>query len=267
MSSPVALFIPQPSLLSEKKAVSFQRLKLCLFGVVLICLSACDEKKPAPEVSVPSAAPSVAPPVPCGDGKSEDPSVSEFKPAQVAFREKKYERARGLLSELAEAHPHSASVRVWQGDAVLFDPEVPLVEAADQSLVYYDQASKLVDEGCGLAEYERYYWYMGYGYAYLRKKDGKAALQKLKLAEKEFQDSAGIYYNIARAYCREDDVAQCANYFAKTLETAKAQKRPSFLRTHYSLASWISRSRTQSEFVKLRREKRYRDLLAQYQAG
>ena len=146
----------------------------------------------------------------------------------------------------------------------MFDSKTPLSEAADESLVFYKQALKLHEDGCGLPDYERYYLRMGFGYAYLRKKDGKQALAHLKAAEKEFKNSSGLFYNIARAYCREDNVDQCVAYFEKTLVNAKALKKPDFLRSHYSLASWVSRSRTQSEFVKLRRDKRYRELLAKY---
>lgn len=229
-----------------------------LLGAVLVGCK--EEPAPAPLASAPSAAPVG----PCADGKSDDPPNSEFKPAQNAFRDKEYVKAKELLAELAKRYPHSASVRVWQGDAALFDSKTPLTDASDQSLVFYKQALKLHDQGCGLPEYERYYLRMGFGYAYLRNKDGKNALVHLKAAEKEFTDSSGLFYNIARAYCREDDVDQCVTYFEKTLINAKALKKPDFLRSHYSLASWVSRSRTQSEFVKLRRDKRYRDLLAKY---
>lgn len=230
-------------------------------ALLALVLAGC-EKDPAPAPVEP--APSAAPTGPCADGKSDDPPNSEFKPAQNAFRDKDYPKAKQLLEALAKKHDHSASVRVWQGDAALFDSKTPLAEAADESLVFYKQALKLHEQGCGLPEYERYYLRMGFGYAYLRKKDGKNALLHLKAAEKEFNNSSGLFYNIARAYCREDHVDECVAYFEKTLVNAKALKKPDFLRSHYSLASWVSRSRTQSEFVKLRRDKRYQQLLAKY---
>ncbi len=243
-----------------RTARAYARAALVLL-VAVPALVACKEDPPPPPAK---PAPSAAPSGPCADGKSEDPTTSQFKPAQNAFHEKEYARAKELLTALAKRYPNSASVRVWQGDAALFDSKTPLVEAADQGLVFYKQALELHEQGCGLPDYERYYMRMGFGYAYLRKKQGKQALLHLKAAEKEFNNSSGLFYNIARAYCREDNVDQCVAYFEKTLVNAKALKKPDFLRSHYSLASWISRSRTQSEFVKLRRDKRYRDLLAKY---
>ncbi|MCA9633698.1 MAG: hypothetical protein KC766_38870 [Myxococcales bacterium] len=239
-----------------------RRLGSTLALTLVACLLTACEKDPPPAPAKP--APSDAPSGPCANGKSDDPPNSEFKPAQNAFHEKEYSRSKQLLADLAKRYPSSASVRVWQGDAALFDSKTPLTEAADQGLVFYQQALALQEKGCRLPDYERYYLRMGFGYAYLRKKDGKRALVHLKAAEEEFKNSSGLYYNIARAYCREDNVDQCVAYFEKTLVNAKALKKPDFLRSHYSLASWVSRSRTQSEFVKLRRDKRYRELLAKY---
>lgn len=232
---------------------------LGLAGAVLGALLACKEEAPPP---APAPVPIATATGPCARGVSEDPTVGEFKPAQLAFNEKRYPDAKTALVGLATKYPHSASVRVWQGDAALYG-STKLIEAADESIVFYGQALKLHEQGCKLSEYEHYYLRAGFANAYLRKKDGKAALVHLRAAEKEFDD-AGIYYHSARAHCRENDLDQCVAYFEKTLVTAKALRRPRFLRTHYSLASWISRSRTQSEFTKLRADKRYAALLKRF---
>lgn len=233
-----------------------------LGAVGLVCaLLACKKDDPPP-APTPVAAP--VPTGPCAGGKSDDPPAGVFKPAQNAFNSKSYSTAKSLLADIADKYPNSSSVRVWQGDAAMFDTKTSLTKGADEGIEFYGKALALHDKGCGLPIYERYYMRMGFGYAYLRKKDGKNALIHLKAAEEEFKDSSGLYYNMARAYCREDDVDQCVAYFEKALANAKALKRPRFLRSHYSLASWISRSRTQSEFVKLRRDKRYAELLKEY---
>ena len=47
----------------------------------------------------------------------------------------------------------------------------------------------------------------------------------------------------------------------QTLTIARSLKRPKFLRTHRSLEDWINRSRTQSEFTRLRQDRRYAEVI------
>lgn len=231
---------------------------------VLAALLACKkEDKPAPVVTASVSAPPAAAGL-CPSGKSEDPKFGEFKPAQTAFKERDYETAASLLKNMASKYPKSASIRVWQGDAALFDKKKSATKAADAALPFYEEAEKMHDDGCVLPIYERYYLRLGFALAYLRKKDGDNAVKHLKIAEEEFKNSANLYYNLARAYCRADDLENCVKYFEETLKTAKALKRPKFVRSHYSLSHWITRSARQSEFIKLRRDKRYGELVRKY---
>ncbi len=63
-----------------------------------------------------------------------------------------------------------------------------------------------------------------------------------------------------------DDVEQCVQNFEKSLEVAKSLRRPKFLRSHNSLDDWIRRSRTQSEFGPLRKDKRYAAIIKKMKA-
>jgi tetratricopeptide (TPR) repeat protein len=229
------------------------------FAVLLVALLACKEKKADPAPAPPPAPVATGP---CPSGQSEDPSQGEFKPAVTAFKDQEYETAQRLLDTMAKKYPNSATVRVWRGDAALFDKKVKEKAAADNAIPFYDEAAKLHDKGCALPEYEQYYLRMGYCFAYLRKRAADDAIKHLEIAKKNWSNSAEIYYNLARAHCLNNDVDACADNFEKALETAKALKRPKFLRSHHSLDDWIRRSRTQSEFPPLRKHKRYSQIIA-----
>ncbi|MEZ4223914.1 MAG: hypothetical protein R3B13_23390 [Polyangiaceae bacterium] len=224
---------------------------------VLIALLACkkssDELPPPP----PPAAPTPVSTGPCPMGKSIDPGQGEFRPAVTAFKDKDYATAQTLLDNMMKKYPNSATVRVWRGDAALFDRKAKYAEAADNALTFYEEAEKLHDKECALPESENYYLRMGYAFAYLRKKDASGAIKHLDIAKKNWDNSAEVFYNLARAHCLNKDVDACAENFEKSLDIAKALRRPKFLRSHNSLDDWIRRSRTQSEFTSLRRDKRY----------
>jgi predicted Zn-dependent protease len=228
--------------------------------VVALALLAC-KKKSETTKPVPAPAPAPVSTGPCPTGKSMDPGQGEFRPAVTAFKDKKYETAQLLLDNLMKKYPNSATVRVWRGDAALFDKKSKYAAAADDAIPFYQEAEKLHDKECTLPESEEYYLRMGFAFAYLRKKDADNAIKHLDIAKKKWDNSAEIFYNLARAQCRNKDVDACADSFEKSLEIAKALRRPKFLRTHNSLDDWIRRSRTQSEFPILRRNARYRAIV------
>lgn len=228
--------------------------------VLVLALLACKSKSdPAPAPSPPPAAPTAS--GPCPTGASVDPGQGEFRPAVTAFQEKQYATAQLLLDNMMTKYPNSATVRVWRGDAALFDNKVKELTAADNSLPFYEEALKIHGKGCALPESEHYYLRMGFAYAYLRKKDGAKALEHLEPARKQWDNSAEVFYNAARAKCLDKDLEGCVADFEKSLEIAKSLRRPKFLRTHRSLDDWIRRSRTQSEFPALRRDPRYNQIL------
>ncbi|HMR79764.1 MAG TPA: tetratricopeptide repeat protein [Polyangiaceae bacterium] len=226
---------------------------LAVFIALLACKKSSDELPPPPP-------PATAAPVstgPCPTGKSTDPGQGEFRPAVTAFKDKDYATAQTLLDNLMTKYPNSATVRVWRGDAALFDRKVKYASAADNAIPFYEESEKLHDKGCALPESEHYYLRMGYAFAYLRKKESEGAIKHLEIAKKNWDNSAEVFYNLARAQCLGKDVDGCAENFEKALEIAKSLRRPKFLRSHNSLDDWIRRSRTQSEFPSLRRDKRY----------
>ncbi len=242
------------------------RQAVALVAVVGLSLLACKKKKGPPPAPVASAAPRPVSTGPCPNGHSIDPKPGEFRPSITAFHDKRYDEAAMLLDHLIKNYPHSATLRVWRGDAALFgkhlsDGTKKYEQAADDALVFYKQAEKLHDQQCTLPQVEHYYLRMDSAYAYLRKKDGDSALTQLAIAKKNWSNSAEVFYALARAYCLKKDVDQCADNFKQALEIAKALKRPRFLRVHRSLDDWIHRSRRQSEFGPLRRDKRYREII------
>lgn len=230
-------------------------------AIVMLALLACKKKSSATTEPMPAPTPAPVSTGPCPMGKSMDPGQGEFRPAVTAFKDKKYDTAQLLLDNLMKKYPNSATVRVWRGDAALFDKKTKYEAAADDAIPFYQEAEKLHDKECTLPESEHYYLRMGFAFAYLRKKDAENAIKHLEIAKKNWDNSAEIFYNLARAQCMNKDVDACADSFEKALEIAKALRRPKFLRTHNSLDDWIRRSRTQSEFPILRRNARYSQII------
>jgi tetratricopeptide (TPR) repeat protein len=230
--------------------------------LVLVALLACKKSSSdsTPTPTQPTATAATVPGV-CPKGTSMDPGQGEFRPAVTAFKDKDYKTAQRLLEHLMKQYPNSATLRVWRGDAALFDKTVKEDAAADAAIPFYEEAEKLHDKGCALPEYEHYYLRMGVAYALLRKKSADDAIRHLDVAKKNWDNSAEVFYHLARAHCRKSDVDQCATNFEKSLEIAKSLRRPKFLRSHNSLDDWIRRSRTQSEFGPLRRDKRYSQII------
>ena len=236
--------------------------RLCAVLLVLAVLApGCRRKPPSERRTAPTAVTSV-----CADGKEVDPPRHEIRPAIDAFHAQSYEDAQRRLDALIEKYPHSAKVRVWRGDATLFDKALTESEAAERALPFFAEARRLQDAGCKLRDYEEYYLSMGLVYGYLRRDDPEPAVKELEQARAKWPDSAEVHYHLARAYCLLDQLERCADEFQTCLELAKSLKRPLFLRTHNSLDDWIRRSRTQSEFPALRKLPRYERIIQAAQA-
>ena len=195
-----------------------------------------------------------------------------MEPAKVAFEARRYAEAIRLYDVMAEKYPHSATVRVWRAEATLYrfklsDGMKLYVQAASEALPFYRAAERIHEQGCRLPDEPQYYLRMGAAYAHLRKGDAPSALAQLNKARKEFPDSAEVTYTLARANCVVNDVDACARHFAETLRIAREHRRPIFLRTHRSMAEWVRRSKTQTEFVPLRSDPRYSQIVEDARAA
>jgi tetratricopeptide (TPR) repeat protein len=226
---------------------------LVIASLLLAALLACKKKESSDPAPASSVAPKPKSTGPCPDGVSIDPRPGEFNPAVTAFKDKDYETAEKLLDTMMTKYPQSATVRVWRAEAALDNQKSKksYTERADAALGFYEQSLKLHDQGCALPEMEQYYLRMGFAWAYLRKKDADSAMKHLEVARKSFANSAEVHYNIARAECLRKDLDRCETALEECFKTAKALKRPKFLRRHYSLDDWIQRSATQSELKTL----------------
>lgn len=222
--------------------------------IVVATLASCKDKEAAPAVATGSAS-STTPTRGCPDGSSEDPPKFEFRAAISSLRDKRYGEAQKLLRNLGEKYPKSATVRVWLGDAVLYDESHDYVDAANRALVHYKSAEALHDQGCKLREAMHYYLRMGFAYAYLRKDDAAQAERHLTIAKERWPQSAEVYYHAARAACLRKDQEACLKELEETYRLAVQHARPLFLRVHRSLDDWFVRAETQSEFEGLRRER------------
>ncbi|HMJ14382.1 MAG TPA: hypothetical protein VK524_23360 [Polyangiaceae bacterium] len=224
---------------------------------MLCVLAGCKQKKETLGAPAPSA--KVGPP--CPGGQSIDPNQAEFRPAISAFKDAEYKKAQALLEQLLTRYPNSSTLRVWRGDAALFDKAAEYKQAAQAALRYYAEAEKLHDAGCKLPEGEHYYMRFDAALASLRANDADAAIRQLETSKRQWNDSAELYYNLARAHCMKGSVDPCYENFEQALTTAKSLKRPRFLRSHYAVEDWIRRSKTQSEFPELRKDPRYAPLI------
>jgi tetratricopeptide (TPR) repeat protein len=205
---------------------------------------------------------------PCASGQSEDPGPGEFRPAITAAEQKDYATSKRLIENLMKSYPNSATTRVWRGYVALFEADnkdkVAYKKSAESALAFYKEAEDLHDKGCKLPERDHYYLRMDSGYAFLRLRKADEALRHLDIARKDWSNSAEVAYHRARAYCLKEDVDSCAESFEEALKLAKSLQRPKFLRVHNSLDDWVRRSRTQSEFPILRKDKRYAQLIKKY---
>ena len=218
------------------------------------------ERKPEP---APQASQSAPVSRPCQGGHSVDPPRAEARPAERLVKQGRYPEARQSLGALLARYPESSNLRVWRGDADLFDNEdgKESVGSADRALVFYEEARKLDALGCALSAPERYYGTLHVALAHLRKDDAARAQRELAALERDYPESAEVQYTLARTACRGGDRDRCFGHFEQTLKLARARSRPRFLRTHYSVADWIRRSETQSELGPLRSDARYRELV------
>lgn len=219
------------------------------------CWVGCDKK----ETAAPAVLDAASPPLCSGPV---DPPRAAMREAIDAFRDQNYEAAQLALDVLAKQYPTSATVRVWRGDATLFDKKLNEATAAERALPFFLEAQRLFDAGCPLRDREQYYMRMGLVYGYLRRDDPRPALTELEALRQRWPDSAEVTYHMARAHCLLGQVERCAELFEQTLEIAQSLRRPIFLRTHHSVDDWVRRSRTQSEFPALRKLPRYEQAVA-----
>lgn len=248
---------------------------------VLLLLGACDD---APRgIDKASERP---PEQLCKTGLSEDPPRSQLDLGIRLLADKEYKKAEQLFGGLAASFPGSATLRVYRGDAILFDKSLDEQLAAQQAQPHFDEASRLHDNGCTLPRRPLYYLWMDQTYAALRLAKGKAGFNEqelsraervLKKARSEFPTSAEIPYNAARVACARVSSAEpmradslrddCYREFETALVMAESLDRPRFLRTHRSTQDWIVRSRSQSEFGPLRELLSYEKLIQRALAG
>jgi predicted Zn-dependent protease len=225
-------------------------------GIVLVALAlwACErDSKPSPAGSGSASRPvCVAGPV--------EPQRAEAQPAERLLREQRYAESRAAFEALIQKYPESANLLVWRGDADLNDDK-DYLGSAERALAFYDRARALSGKGCHLSETGRYYVALHSSFAHLRRDDAKSALRELEGLAREYPESAEVRYNLARTECLKKQGDACYTRFQETLEVARARTRPKFLRTHYSVADWIRRSESQSEFEPLRSDARYSELV------
>jgi tetratricopeptide (TPR) repeat protein len=226
---------------------------LVVFGLIAGCQ---DPPKVGPVQSQPEPTSR-----PCEAGYSVDPPRADARPAERLVKEQRYAEARKNFDELLTKYPESSNLRVWRGDADLFDEKDDYLGSAERALAFYKEARRLDELGCKLSPPERYYAALHITFTHLRKRDAAAANNELHALEREYPESAEVKYHLARAACLSGDKDLCYQHFERTLALAHARSRPKFLRTHYSVADWIRRSETQSELGPLRKDPRYRALV------
>lgn len=228
----------------------------CVLALLAGCNGDGAKTKPVPSAS--------AAPVRCAEGRSIDPKRAELRAALTAYDRRQYAAAAGRLERLRSTYPESATVRVWLAEVKMMQPSGDYRARADEALRLYDEALDLHRAGCRLPESPEYALRIGIALAHLRKKEPEKAIEQLKLCDARWSRSAEVHYNVARAHCSMGNVDECAARFEKTLELARQDERPTFLRNHNSLDDWVRRSKTQSEFPKLRADPRYAAIVEKY---
>jgi len=269
---PTGTRAPASALASAQRSIRFFPVSCGFLSLATLSLVGCAHDDPKPASAQGPAAVKA-----CPTGYSMDPPREALEPGIRAFRDRDYARAQQVFTALSAKYPESATTRLWQADAVLFDRALDSRLAAERSLPLYQAAGALHDSGCKLPRRPRYYHLMDLAYARLRLAQSDSgydpaelgrALELLAQAMQEFPTSAEIPYTEARAQCalvqpavdpglRARALTECQHKFADALRLAGQLQRPRFLRTHRSMQDWIVRSRTQSEFGPLRASPEY----------
>jgi len=231
-----------------------------LIGVSCLLCGDCAKEKPKP----PPAPLSGATHSPCDSGESRDPPHQQARPAIQALRGKDYDTAVRLFGELLAKYPESASLRVWLGDACLGQGTVPSIQAA---LDAYGEALALDARGCKLRERETFFLYVGTADAQIRQQHAELALAKLADAERKWPDTAEVAYQRARAECQLGQRDACFVDLKAAFTLARSAQHPRFSRSHHSSDRLLERAATEPELEALRKEPRYRALLALAGAG
>ena len=139
-------------------------------ALALGALLACKKKPPPPPVPRPAASALAR----CASGRSVDPPHAELNEAVAVMKAKEYQKAQQVLDQLMKKYTDSATVRVWRGDAALFDDKKSELAGADEALPFYDEAEKLHDLGCKLAEMDHYVFALRLCSCSAQKRPGKA---------------------------------------------------------------------------------------------
>jgi len=226
-----------------------------LIGFCAVVGSGCGKSKPKP----PLPAETVAPHVLCDGGESRDPPHHEARPAIQALRAKDYETAQRLFTELLARYPESASLRVWRGDALLGQDSSASTAAA---LAAYAEARDLDARGCKLRERERYFLAVGTADAQLRQGQTETALAILSEAAREWPAAPEILYQRARAECVQNKLDAAFADLEAALRGSRAGQSPRFSRGHRASEHLRERAEKQPEFDELRKDARYKSLLA-----
>ncbi len=215
----------------------------------------CGKSKPKPPLPVASAAAHVL----CEGGESKDPPHQEARPAIQALRAKDYDTAGRLFSELLTKYPESASLRVWRGDALLGQDSS---DAPTAALAAYAEAKALDARGCKLRERERYFLTVGTADAELRQGQTEIALATLTEASREWPEAPEVLYQRARCECVQGKRDTCFEDLASALRGSRSGQNPRFSRGHRASEHLRERAEKQLEFTELRKEPRYKTLLA-----
>ncbi len=217
--------------------------------------SGCGKAKPKP----PPPPVASASHTPCAGGETRDPSHHEARPAIQALRSKDYDTATRLFEAQLAEYPESSSLRVWLGDARLGQGTSASVQAA---LDAYNEALALDGSGCKLRERESFFLAIGVADVAIRQQHAELALAKLADSEQKWPDNAEVRYLSARAKCVLGKRDACFDDLKSALTLAQTQQQARLSRSHHSSERLVERAATQSEFEALRKESRYRALLA-----
>ena len=226
-----------------------------LIGFGVFPALGCGKSKPKPPLPVASASAHVL----CEGGESKDPPHHEARPAIQALRAKDYDTASRLFSELLAKYPESASLRVWRGDALLGQdsPDAPTT-----ALAAYAEAKALDERGCKLRERERYFLAVGTADAELRLGQTDTALATLAEASRQWPEAPEILYQRARCECVHNNRDACFEDLAAALRGSRSGQYPRLSRGHHASEHLRDRAEQQSELAALRKEPRYKALLA-----
>ena len=247
-------------------------LGLCATGFLLAgSISSCKKTAAAPDAGALRPGPPVAKPGAKPDMRLTapirrkprclyPPGAVYIKFAELMFKGQ-HPAAFGRLALLLRKYPESSLLRV-RAASVLMRAGTPYPARAQK--LYREALELEKSKGCILSARYRWLALNGLGSTHMDLKDHVGALPWLRLAVKQWPNSAATRYNLACALCVVGQVDACYKELVATLATCASGKAPVVEKENKPAYHYAKLSQTDADLVRARADPRYEAMIRPY---